>query len=141
MKQIVFIMTHLGSKWENLMDFLKQYPRIDEPPRCEYIIRHPDHLSQITRCPHKSKNASSIWIVPILHNHQFACPILLKYHKFVFFTASLENSLEEIQKQYTEEAARSYYSYRLNRMRKYWKQVPGAPWVEKIDDTIMPYFS
>jgi hypothetical protein len=134
MKQIIFIMTHLGSKWEDLIELLKRDPRIDEPPRREYILQHPDHLSQIIGQPHKSDNVASIWVVPILHNHQFGCS-LLKHYKCIFLAKSFEDSRGGLT-QFTEENAKAYYYFRLSRMRRYWALVPHCPWIEQIDEVV-----
>ena len=127
-------MTHLGSGWENLSAKLKENPNIDQVSNFNYSIHHPDHLQFITGQPHKTNDAKSVWLAPILKDMQMSKTIfrsLRKSQKFVFFLGRPNIILQELveNQKYTESNALAYYIYRIYGLYECWRHVPDAPWI------------
>lgn len=116
-------MTHLGSKWEELSACLKE---------CSFInvyqtgnsYKHPDDVLLLRNNYHPNKNVKSIWVDTIFHNKDFTMKNLCDYYYFIFWTKPLEESLEEIIKNYNykEKQAIDYYNYRLIGINQYHKR-------------------
>jgi hypothetical protein len=138
MKKLLFLMTHLGSKWEDLAMILKTSLKIDDS-RSDCVFYHLDDLRKINEKPHKNDNANAIWLVPILHNIQINRMMILALrnaHKFIFFANHM--NLEEIMKNgYTRQNAEAYFHSRLNGMNSYHKLIPNAPWINYYDAEVI----
>jgi hypothetical protein len=137
MKRIMFLMTHLGSGWEQYAETLTADVNIDlvkvDPASNPFMIHHLDQLHWITDVPHKKDNSESIWLYPVFHNMQMTRQTfvsLLGHHRFAFYAGSPADSIDKIVKthRYTPANAAAYYSYRLQGMYLYWKRT-NAPWV------------
>jgi hypothetical protein len=119
-KQVLFIMTHLGSGWEALSDALASHPRID----CFHTgmaYDHYDRIEQLVSNSHKDSRSNSLWADIILHNHSFTCKPLINISKFVYLLREPRESLAEIiaTGKYDMEMASRYYRYRLRGLCEY----------------------
>lgn len=131
-------MTHLGSGWEKLAAVLQTDPRIDLG-KPDILVLHPTQLRLVTDQSHKSNNAESVWLSPVLHNMQMnrqTFNIIKGSQKFIFFESNRDSSVNEIvlNHGYTAENAENYYDYRLHGMRAYWRKIPESLWLRSGDD-------
>jgi hypothetical protein len=113
MKKVLFIMTHLESGWEALVDALKQDSRFDFfETDCGF--HHPDDLYNLTDQIHRRDNSAAIWSTAIFHNKDFTCRALAKCCKFVYWSTPLPEGVLE-----------RYYDYRLSGMRVWHRRTDG----------------
>ena len=107
MKKTLFLMSHPGSDWQNLVKELNLDPRI-EISMSGFEHHHIFDVDYLTKQPHKSNNSLSIWGDVILHNHQFTC------------------------QSYSD--AENYYKIRLYGMRSYYRRAQKALWNPVFED-------
>lgn len=117
MKNILFIVSHLGSGYENLIYSLNKNERIDIKS-LQLSYAHPEVLEYLYESGHKLDNSASFYGDLILFNKNFSCNSFYKFSKFIFFINSPLISLNEICKtdKLNEKAAFRYYSFRLRRI-------------------------
>lgn len=131
MKNVLFIMTHLGSGWERLKDKLDSHSNID----CfvtERGYHHPDDLKQLLKNPHKRDNSSAIWVDFIFYDKDFSCKLLCNYYKFLYWSCSYEDcNFIKMSR------PREYYDYRLFGMKQYFKRTPNALWNPSLEGDFM----
>lgn len=135
MKNILFVMSHLESGWEELVSQLKQHPNIDGEPDPRIEIRHPDDLKALTADPHKNDNAKATWITVVLYDHAFKYLEICPLYPFIFFEGNFgEAAMALIEKHgYKPEGAKSYLRLRLDRMHKLQRKCPRSLWLRKMD--------
>jgi len=123
MKNVFFIMTHLGSGWEKLSTCLKECPFINVY-QTGNSYNHPDDILLLRNNFHSNKNIKSIWVDTILYNKDFTMKSLCNYYYFIFWTKPLKESLDEIIEKYNykEKQAIDYYNYRLIGINQYYKR-------------------
>ena len=132
MKNMLFIVSHLGSGSNILFDWLDKNPKI-QGNRIPMYYSNPIDLEAITSKPHKTDNTAAIYMDELLFNYSFACPQLYNTCKFIYFIREARPTLNKIvstttslQIKYTPERACKYYKYRLRRMCEMSKRTPGA---------------
>jgi hypothetical protein len=117
LKNILFIVSHLGSGYESLIYSLNKNERIDIKS-LQLSYAHPEVLEYLYESGHKLDNSASFYGDLILFNKNFSCNAFYKFSKFIFFINSPLNSLNEICKtdKLSEKEAFRYYSFRLRRI-------------------------
>lgn len=128
MRKALFLMSHLGSGYETLVNILIQDPRIDSYIT-EQIYDHPEKLSSLTKSIHRQDNAFSIYLDVLLYNHSMTCKPLCKTENFVFFIREPSSSIREILERhpnYSLDTATRYYCYRLRGIYEYSRRVAGS---------------
>lgn len=118
MKNIVFIVSHLGSGSENLIQILNNHPRI-EIKTLGIRWSHPDDLPYLTALRHKHGTTAAIYGDHILYNENFSCKSLYNSAKFIYFIRSAE-ALK------SDKVTRSYYQLRLRRIYEMAYCTPGS---------------
>jgi len=116
-KNSLFIMTHLGSGWESLVEKLKEDQRFDFF-KTDFYYHHPEDLEILTNNDHKRENSASIWCDVILHNKDFTCRALRKSCKFVYWTSPFNANIALPKPE-------DYYLNRLSGMKWYHKKTGG----------------
>lgn len=140
MKNILFIVSHLGSGSNFLFDALNKNPRI-QGIRTNTPYSHPDSLDVLTSTSHKTDNSAAIYMDELLYNFVFSCPQLYRECKFIYFVREARPTLNKIvsipslNQKYEPEYASKYYRYRLRRMCEMAKRTPDAPFLT-FDDLI-----
>lgn len=126
----LFVMTHLGSGWEKLVDILSKDSRF-----CifqtENSYKHPDDIKSLTSKTHHNNTSAAIWVDLIFHNKDFAMKNLCKYYNFIFWTSNLEfctNQLAKNSKFKNEIEISNYWSYRMSGLIEYHKRCPKSLW-------------
>jgi hypothetical protein len=117
MKKVAFIVSHLGSGSNYLVNIL------NNNPRCmifnsNSMYEHPDSLSWLFK-NHKLKGFSgAIYGDHLLYNHSFSCKKLYDYCKFIYLIRPARQSLNEIYHttEYSKKNIVNYYRYRLRRI-------------------------
>lgn len=116
MRKVAFIVSHLGSDSNYLVDVL------NNNPRClifnsSNTYDHPDSLNWLFS-RHKLKNfAGAIYGDHLLYNQSFSCKLLYEYCKFIYVIGSPKKALNEIYKMgYKKQSAFNYYCFRLRRI-------------------------
>jgi hypothetical protein len=122
MKKTLFVMTHLGSNWQELVNFLKQDPRFDFF-QTGHVYRHPEDLEALTSNIHRRENTSAVWGDVILQNQNFTCRDLCKHAAFVYWIKPF-NPLHPEFNDIVDPGA--YYAYRLTGIQQYYSRTPLA---------------
>lgn len=129
MKKVCFVVSHLGSGSGDLIKVL------DRNPRCEFHNSKaqydgPDALKWMFLRGHKCRDNSAIYGDHILYNMQLSCKIFYECCKFIYVIRPARPSLNVIsslrETRYSEQAAASYYRFRLRRMCEMAKRTPDA---------------
>lgn len=127
LRKALFLMTHLGSGYKNLVDTLVQNPKIDSY-ETNMSYDHPEKVVALTKHIHKQNNASSIYLDVLLYNYSFQ-KSLCKGNQFIFFVREPNGALHDIlseKSEYTYTTAVRYYCYRLRGIYEYVCRVPDA---------------
>lgn len=135
-KKTLFIMTHLGSKWELLTRYLEQDARF-QVFQTGASYAHPEDVQHfLTNQPHRKNNAAAVWVDVIFHNKDFTMKSLCKYYKFIFWSCPLENCDEELHREF---GARSvdYWNYRMDGLRIYHQKVPESLWNPVLEGDVV----
>lgn len=117
MKKVAFIVSHLGSGSDYLVDVL------NNNPRCmifnsNHVYDHPDSLEWLYK-NHKLRGFSgAVHGDHLLFNHSFSCKNLYEYCKFIYVIRPPRQALNEILRftRNTKENVVNYYRYRLRRI-------------------------
>lgn len=128
MKKTLFVMTHVGSGWERLIDGLMEIPEVDfSDAQLEY--HHPEDLKNLHRHEHRKNDSLAIWCDVILHNKDFSCKLLCDHCHFIYWHSSTyEEAEHQLLKVYEPEQARRYYDFRTVGLWQYFQRTPGAVW-------------
>jgi len=119
MKKVLFIHSHIGSGYKELMTELDKVPKI----QCfeGYApFRHPEDLSSLTNNKHKLNNVSAIYVHPIIKNYEWVSKKIRETAKNIFLIARPEICFNEISKHYLKDF--DYYSFRLKGLYETAKQ-------------------
>ena len=119
MKKVAFIISHMGSGSDYLVDILNNNPRcafFTSPTRYE----HPDSLQWIFKYHKLNSYSGAIYGDHLLFNHSFCCKSLYNCCKFIYIIRPARQSLNEIfanvKKGYNKNSMVNYYRYRLRRI-------------------------
>lgn len=118
MRRVLFIMTHEGSGWEQLVEKLKEDQRFDFF-QTGFAYHHPDDLQILTSNAHRRENAAAVWSDVILHNKDFTCRALRDSCQFIYWKGPC--TIPEKQ-----------YEYRLHGMGWYYKKTGGL-WLDSLE--------
>lgn len=117
MKNVCFIVSHLGSGSSDLVDILNGNPRCSiQSSSVRY--EHPGDLDWLFANPHKCRNSSAIYGDHLLFNTSLSCRNLYDRCRFIYVVRPARASLNEIarSRKYLPKFAARYYSFRLRRM-------------------------
>lgn len=117
MKNILFVVSHLGSGYENLINSLNKNERIDIK-FSQLSYTHPEILDYLYDEGHKLDNSASFYGDLVLFNKNFSCKAFYKFAKFIYFINSPHQTLNRIclLNKLGEKEAFRYYSFRLRRI-------------------------
>lgn len=128
MKKVCFIVSHLGSGYEDLLRVLNRNPRCefqnsgsryDGPPALDWMFRK----------GHKCRDSSAVYGDALLYNMQLSCRSLYGECKYIYLVRPARASLNVIARsglKYAESSAASYYRFRLRRMCEMARRTPDA---------------
>jgi hypothetical protein len=133
MKKILFIMTHLGSGWEQLVEFLKRDPRFDFF-QTGHAYRHPEDLKVLTNHIHRRDNSSAIWSDVILYNENFTCRDFCRHYRFVYWIKPFDGNHPEMKQVVFPQ---EYYDHRMTGLRGYLRRTPEALVNPSQDDSFL----
>ena len=127
MKNILFIITHIGSGAEYFNSILNENERIHI---YEEIINfdHPSVIDSILSQPHKTNNNAAVYGTVNYFNKDFSCKSLLKFSKFIYVVrepTECFNIFYKNEKNYNLGVLR-YYTFRLRRIYEMATKTPGA---------------
>lgn len=106
--QFTFLITHVGSGWQQLQKALNSYPHIN-CSNTNKVYRHPRDLDSLI----ESDPYAKIHIDIIEYNHSIASSSLYKCCDFIYFMRKPTG------------CSLDYYRYRLRRMYEMWHHAPG----------------
>jgi hypothetical protein len=138
LKNVLFIATHLHSGHDILTNSLNQNERIDLKNQ-RLMYEHPEVLNHLFSFKHKNPNSASIYGDLLLNNKDFTCKSFYKFAKFIFLIRKPEETLPLIlinDKNYTQETAYMYYSFRLRRLYEMAFEIKNFIFL-KYDDLIL----
>ncbi len=135
MKNFLFIMTHIGSGWEKLVEALYRSPRFDFF-NVQFSYRHPDDLRPLANNKHRKDDASAIYADVVLHNKDFNCKLLCNHCQFIFWHSDFESAIPVLLQRYEPLQARRYYDFRLEGMRQYYRRSLKALWNPSLDGDV-----
>ncbi len=124
MKNVVFLISHLGSGSDALSNILNRNPRVWMTKTGESYI-HPLDLVNLTDLLHKAETSASYWGDHLLFNHQIGHKAFYEICKFIYMMRPARAALNEMQG-YEPFYAMRYYCYRLRRMWDMFKKTPNA---------------
>lgn len=120
----LFVMTHLGSGWQEVVTWLKRDPKFDFfQTDTEY--HHPGDLVVLFKQPHRRINAAAVWGDVVLHNKDFTCRALCDVATFVFWCRPLDMANAELDGIADK---KGYYSSRVGCLREYFHKVKRGFW-------------
>ena len=127
MKRTLFIMTHIGSNWENLVNVIEKNVRF-QCFNTGISYKHPEDVNGLTSLLHRCENAASVWCDVILHNKDFAMKNLCQHYKFIYWVRSRQESIDDLifKYRYGPEQAENYYDYRLSGLGQYFRRCPKS---------------
>lgn len=117
MKNILFIVSHLNSGYEYLINSLNTNERIDIK-YSQLTYSHPEILDYLFSQGHKLNNSACFYGDLILFNKNISSKSFYSFSNFIFLIREPEfvlNSLIQSDK-FNELSAYRYYSFRLRRM-------------------------
>ncbi len=126
MKKVCFIVSHLGSGSNHLVDILNKNPRCDIQ-NSSVTYKSPEDLNWLFSKPHKCRDRSAVYGDHILFNQSFSCKNIYEICKFIYIIRSARNSLNEISKNSSlkDEFAANYYRFRLRRICEMARKTPN----------------
>ena len=120
-KPTIFVMTHLASGWEKLVEVIHRNPRV-QIFNTGTSYSHPEHVWALRAKPHRFGGAAAVWGDVILHNKDFAMRRLCQHYHMIFWTRRYEETVSELVEKhgYGLEQANLYYNFRLECIKQYW---------------------
>lgn len=116
----------MGSQSEKLCQILNKNSRV-QFCKLNIIYDHPFTLDTLFEQPHKTNNASALWLDELVQNHQFTGKSLYPFCRFIYFIRDAKRSLFEIVKQERQSSHMCrYYCYRLRRIFEMARKTPKA---------------
>jgi len=136
MRKTVFIVSHLGSGYENLLPSLLENSRIILVSNCSYNYYR--NLLDIINvpCNLKYKNKATYSLDCLLHNHMFSARDSYKDCKFIYLIDEPKYvlpKLYEINQHPNINNMKSYYLYRLRRICEMAKRTENAVFLTRRD--------
>lgn len=129
MKNVVFIVSHLHSGSNSLIQTLNENPRV-HIQNTKLAYNHPDVLRNLFSLGHKLDDSSAVFGDHILFNTDFSSNVFYDYAKFIYVVrdgrSTLENILSDERLNYDLDKAVLYYSFRLRRMYEMATRTPKS---------------
>jgi phytoene dehydrogenase-like protein len=127
MHNILFVVSHLYSGANHLIQTLNEHPRI-EIQNLNLSYDHPSVLEYLFSQGHKLDNAAAIYGDRIYLNKDFSCKAFYGFSKFIYVVRPPKSTLNEMvrRENFDEKAALRYYQYRLRRMYEMARNTPKA---------------
>lgn len=129
MKNVVFIVSHLHSGSDSLIQTLNENPRV-QIQSTKLAYNHPDVLRSLFSLGHKLDNSSAIFGDHILFNTDLSSSTFYDFAKFIYVIRDGRGTLEDIlfdkNLNYDQNKAELYYSYRLRRIYEMASKTPNA---------------
>lgn len=127
MRNVLFIMTHLGSGSDQIISSLQAHPDI-EIFETGNAYNHPDVVGHLVSLPHKRNNAKSIYSDVIYENGNFTCRAMTGWYKFTYIIRNPADALPSLIDRYHDpQRAALHYCYRLRGLAEYSLRTPNAP--------------
>lgn len=123
-------MTHLGSNWQNLVNFLRKDPRFDFF-QTGHFYRHPQDLEVLTSHAHRKNNAAAVWSDVVLHNENFICWDLRSCCRFIYWASPFDPNHLELKNLSDPKA---YYEYRFGGLKGSLRKTPSALYNPSLKD-------
>lgn len=127
MKNVCFIVSHLGSGSDDLVNIL------NKNPQCSIIqseINYKNYLSlyKMFDIDHPCRNASAIYGDHILYNMSISSKCFYDFCKFIYVVREPRASLNYIVDnfRYSPENAKKYYCFRLRRIYEMFKKTKNS---------------
>ena len=124
MRRIVFLISHIGSDSDKLVDILNENPRV-EILQTGRKYDHPSDLDFLVLRKHKLGGAAAIHGDHLLLNIAFSCEALHSICKFIYMVREAKPSLNE-NTFHPRRTVETYYRFRLRRMYEMAYKTPGA---------------
>lgn len=127
MNKFVFVVSHLGSEYLQLLDILNTNPQI-QIQNTNFIYFNPTSLEPILKLEHKLPNSSAIYGDCLLRNFNLQTKNLYSLCKFIYLIGPAKPSINRIISQLNIEPlfAYRYYCYRLRRIYEMIRENPGV---------------
>jgi hypothetical protein len=110
MSKLLFVASHQGSGYQNLIDGLTKHPNIDYF-KTNQIYDEFDKIEYLIKQPHKKDNAAAIYVDVLLFNHSFCRKLIHEDYKFIILVREPSATLGEL-KDYP--SAILYYQLRIH---------------------------
>ena len=124
MKRIVFLISHVGSDSDKLLQILNEKPRVQIVDKGGYYD-HPKDLDHFSTQSHKMDGTAAIYGDHLLHNANFSCEALHSIGKFIYLIREAKPSLNE-NSVHPRRSVENYYRFRLRRIYEMASKTPGA---------------
>ena len=124
MKRIVFLISHVGSDSDKLLQILNENPRVQIVDKGGYYD-HPKDLDHFSVQPHKMDGTAAIYGDQLLYNTNFSCVALHSICKFIYLIREAKPSLNE-NSFHLRKTVENYYRFRLRRIYEMASKTPGA---------------
>jgi hypothetical protein len=127
MKNILFIVTHVGAGMEYLVSILNENDRV-QIYNDFLTFDHPVVLDQLTTKNHKMNNNSAVFGTVVIHNKDFCCKELYKFCKFIYLINEPTNYFKITlnDKKDNAEIISRHYCFRLRRIYEMAAHTPNA---------------
>jgi hypothetical protein len=124
MKRIVFLISHVGSDSDKLLQILNENSRV-QIENTEGYYNHPSDLNHFGFQSHKMDGTAAIYGDHLLHNVNFSCEALHSIGKFIYLIREAKPSLNE-NSVHPRKSVENYYRFRLRRIYEMASKTPGA---------------
>lgn len=128
-------MTHIGSGWEKLRDYLELNPRV-HVFSTGLGYHHPEDVSALTLKSHRRENSAAIWADVILHNKDFTMRRLCDYYKIIFWACSFAECEAELKGIYGSRAE-LYWKFRMAGLKQYFRATQSL-WNPVLQGDFLP---
>jgi hypothetical protein len=139
MKKICFIISHLGSGSNILVNCLNENSRI-EVFRSEFPYVDFSSFQILLQQNHKLSNNAAIYMDELLYNYQLQTKIAYDFCQFVYILRPPTTTLPELVKKMPLSVAMRYYDCRVRRMCEMAKRTAGVllTWDDMISGRGLP---
>jgi len=128
MKQTIFVVSHIFSGSNRLVETLNAHPSI-QVWSSGIIYDSVEKIMLLNRAEHKDRTTRAIYGDELFYNHAFYCKAAYDHCKFIYFIDSPKDSINlMLSNRYypsVNEADR-YYRFRLRRIFEMARNTPGA---------------
>lgn len=129
MKKVCFVVSHLGSGSNDLVDVLNGNPRC-EIHNSSVRYSSPEDLEWLFAHPHKCRDSSAVYGDHLLFNSSLSCKVLYDFCRFIYVIRPARASLNETStiadSSLDGRFAARYYSFRLRRICEMARKTPHS---------------